>query len=396
MSLLWDEISQEESACYFPHVNRAGGFCREHSEDIVTTLSSFESAVSIAEALCENVIHYGKEASVIAMASFSSCVRGAFPVLVSPTCKKGDSPRDSASLVKTVLDAWKSFGASTFGPIWSFASDGDAGRRAMVYQMFMKCKVGPGHYLFKYLSRLPGLNLQTGDDDIRVDFDWKHILKRLERLWLTFEGIMINDTVINCHTIRRHLLLDESLSDTHIERMMNPEDSQDVPRAIEFLEAIESIRDHPMDNISDPSLLQKQHLIGVIGELFASFMDAFLRPDWDLKEQLTSLSKVAHATCALFVKHGINFMPNQLYGDMQTTIKNVFFCVAKQQELDVSQPLYLFNMGDDRLESLFGCVRMQGAHNPNFTYKQLLDRLAAAIDLEAIFTRHPKLHTGFR
>ncbi|KAI0686302.1 hypothetical protein C8T65DRAFT_591308, partial [Cerioporus squamosus] len=176
---------------------------------------------------------------------------------------------------------------------------------------------------------------------------------------------------------------------------MNPADSQDVPRAIEFIEAIEEIARLSTERC-DPGELQEVRLISIVGELFTSFMDTFISPDWSLTQQLTSLSKFAHAAFALFHQEGVNFMPNQLYGDMQTTVKNTFFCVAKQQALDDIQPFYLFWLGNDRLEELFGRVRMQCGHNPNFSFKQLVDRLGAAMDIQAIYQRHPALDPGFR
>ncbi|KAI0072081.1 hypothetical protein K474DRAFT_1686804 [Panus rudis PR-1116 ss-1] len=372
VSVLWDEISQEETACYFPHADTVGALCREHSWRVNLQLLTLENAISIARALWNGKVHFGKEASVVAIASFGTRLRGAFPVLVSPTCKTKES---------TVLNAWKSVGANLFGPVWSFASDGDAGRRSMVYDMFMKYTVGPMHRLYQYLGGLPGLNLCTGEDDITADFDWKHEIKRIGRVFLTLDGFMIGDTLINFHTLRRYLLKSHTLE--KVDRLLNPEDSQDVPRAIELIEAVAGVRDlsDSVDSIQDPSMLKEIAYIGVVGEMFLSFMDAFISVESSLTDQLISLSKFAHACFALFERHGTNFMPNQLYGDMQTTVKNVFFCVAKQLDLDPSQPLYLFNMG---------------GHNPNFTYKQLLDRLAAAVDLDAIFTRNPELHTGFR
>ncbi|KDQ49796.1 hypothetical protein JAAARDRAFT_200549 [Jaapia argillacea MUCL 33604] len=36
MSLFWDEVSQEEQACYLPYLDKAGGFCREHIHQIST------------------------------------------------------------------------------------------------------------------------------------------------------------------------------------------------------------------------------------------------------------------------------------------------------------------------------------------------------------------------
>ncbi|KAI0689950.1 hypothetical protein BC835DRAFT_1281822, partial [Cytidiella melzeri] len=173
----WDEVSIEELADWFPHLDVVGGLCREHSSVINTVLSTFDHAVGIARALYDGTVHYGKKASVVAVGSFGTQLRGTFPVLVSPTCK-AENPQQSADLLHTVFCARKEQAASYFGPIWTFASDGDAGRRAMVYEMFMKKTVDTKHCLYKYLGRLSGLNLQVGDDDVTGDFDWKHELKR--------------------------------------------------------------------------------------------------------------------------------------------------------------------------------------------------------------------------
>ncbi|KAF8066854.1 hypothetical protein FPV67DRAFT_1562398 [Lyophyllum atratum] len=157
MSIFWDEVNEEDAACYFPHLDSVGGLCREHSHAV-------DHAVSIARALVDGTVHYGKEASVVAVGSFGTIVRGAFPILIY--------------IPHSVISAWKQARAAQFGPLWSFASNGDAGRRAMVYQLFMKHAVDAKHALFKYVSRLPGLNLLVGDDDITADFDWKHEIKR--------------------------------------------------------------------------------------------------------------------------------------------------------------------------------------------------------------------------
>ena len=89
-------------------------------------------------------------------------------------------------------------------------------------------------------------------------------------------------------------------------------------------------------------------------------------------------------------------MPNQLYIDSQTCVKNAYFCVAKQLELDRTQDFNLFLLGDDRLESFFGRIRMQGGHNPNCTFKQLVDRAGAAVDINNVFVRNPSLDSGHR
>ncbi|KDQ52350.1 hypothetical protein JAAARDRAFT_101904, partial [Jaapia argillacea MUCL 33604] len=397
MSVFWDEVSQEEQACYFPHVDAAGGFCRKHGPSVPMQLTTLESAELIAKALADGRIHYGKEASVIALGSFGTELRGAFPIVVSLTCKS-ETPEESAQILTTVISSWNQVGAPLYGPIWSIASDGDAGRQAMVFFLLMKYTIDPLHPLYKRLGGLPGLNMYVGDGDITADFDWKHEIKHSSAS-IPCLGMLVGDTIINRHTWIRHLCRTGHHSEHEIDVLMNPADAQDVPRAIELVQAIREIGG--ID--ANPSILQEVKVIRVIAEMFSSFVHAFIgRCDlsparcWSLKEQLTALSKYAHMAFILFRKYRSNLMPAQLYSDMQTTVKNAFFCVAKQQEEDGNEDIYLFWMGDDRLEVLFGRLRMQGGHNPNFNFKQLVDRLGAAVDIDAVLARNPHLDAGHR
>ena len=217
----------------------------------------------------------------------------------------------------------------------------------------------------------------------------------LGRLMRTQEGMVIGDTIINCHTISNHLRCSPALSSIAVERLMNPSDSQDVPRAIDLLRAISSLSKLPLDGYT-PTEQQEHRTLTVIGVMLSAFVDAFISPDWSLTQQVTSLSTYAHMAFALYRSHQASFMPHQLYGDTQTTIKNAILCIAKQQLLDGTQKLYLYDTGDDKLEELFGNVRMQGGHNPNFCFKQLVDRLGAAVDIDSVFAAHPELNPGSR
>jgi hypothetical protein len=64
--------------------------------------------------------------------------------------------------------------------------------------------------------------------------------------------------------------------------------------------------------------------------------------------------------------------------------------------MDPNLPVLLMLSGDDRLENLFGRVRMQGAHNCHVDIKTLMERLAAAMDLCRLFTIHPSWDEGHR
>ncbi|VDC01702.1 unnamed protein product [Peniophora sp. CBMAI 1063] len=391
-SILWDEISIEGRADYMHHLDAVGGIAREDADKIDLRLSSFESAEAIARALENGTVHFGKEASVIAAASFAPHVRNATPLIVSPT-NKTETPEGSETILRTVLAAWKKTAEEIVGPIWCFSSDGDAGRRRMVHNMFMCTPISSTHPLWKHLGHLPGLNLYVGEDDVTGDFDWKHLLKRCARLLRSFLGFAIDTTVIKHETLRYHLGR-LGLSTLTVDRLLKPEDGQDVPRAMELLEHLADLR--TLEPEANPSRRQEANILTLVGEMYGSYLDAFVTPAWSLSQQLEVLSKCAHMAFALYRIGGSSFMPTQLYYDIQSSIKNIFFCVAKQKELDPAQPFYIMLTGDDRLELLFGRVRMQGGHTPNFSFKQLVDRLRAAVDLDAIFARHPHLDQGHR
>jgi hypothetical protein len=86
-------------------------------------------------------------------------------------------------------------------------------------------------------------------------------------------------------------------------------------------------------------------------------------------------------------------MSNQLYGDTQATVKNVMFLVAKVQILDDTQPFYLIQDGDDRLEGSFGHVQTDN-HNPNMGVQRLCEKLGSAADCSDIFECHADWDRG--
>ncbi|KAI0309595.1 hypothetical protein OF83DRAFT_1166825 [Amylostereum chailletii] len=166
MSMLWNKVNKENAACYLEHLNAVGGLCREYSHQVNLWLNTIENTYTIAEAPVDSTIHYGKEASVIAMASFGRILRGVFLILISPTCKKETSNK-----------SWHLLDRLYFGPIWSFASDGDAGRHTIVYANFLHVCIDATYPLFKYLGQLPRLNLMVRKDDVMATFDWKYEIK---------------------------------------------------------------------------------------------------------------------------------------------------------------------------------------------------------------------------
>ncbi|KAJ7120362.1 hypothetical protein C8R44DRAFT_877798 [Mycena epipterygia] len=364
ITLSQDEIAGDERLCYLEETDEIGGLC-EHASSKLKTFKMGEDLVAVEEmvkAIRAGDIHVGKEFSVAAFSRHAPTDYGAKPVLLMPTCKKG-SWKSSAETLQKLIQAWKlsPFGEAKHGPLTSLASDGDGRRRAALYLICMHRCLGSDDPLYEFLSDLAGLNLYTGEDGLTMDFDYKHLFKRLCTLLCSKRGMLVNGVVINKTLLAQWLekLTGCDWSDESVHALLNPKDPQDVPRAVKLLCLIADLV--PLDSAEfTPSERNPHRALALLGEMFDALVEPFINPTFSLSEQITSLIKFAHIACALFVKHEGDFMSNQLYGDLQCMVKNVIFKIAHSKVLNPSLRVYLCLLGDDVLETLFGRSRMIG------------------------------------
>jgi hypothetical protein len=175
-SVMMDEIALDERASHYRPANCVIGLCHSHSNLIDPTLHTYDSALRIATKLNEGEVHLGKEMSVMGIRAFGD--DNLFPILAAPTCKT-ENVAAMMAILSMARDRWRATGAEArFGPIFCFATDGDSTRRGAGHRLFVKTELPMTSKLYGTLSCLPGLNLATGDDEITLDFDYKHIFKR--------------------------------------------------------------------------------------------------------------------------------------------------------------------------------------------------------------------------
>ncbi|KAF9496436.1 hypothetical protein BDN71DRAFT_1389588, partial [Pleurotus eryngii] len=177
--------------------------------------------------------------------------------------------------------------------------------------------------------------------------------------------------------------------DATVRVLIDPADHQNVPRAVKLFQAIDQLADLDTNTCLTPINEKVLDAIMILRQVINAFIKPFILPDLSLSAQLIWLSKCAHLLFALHRLHGTSFMSNALYADLQSVVKTVVFCIAKQKELDDTQPFYLYQIGTDRLEQLFGEVRTAN-HDPNVDAKQLGERLASALAMSGIFMDHPE------
>ncbi|KAJ7925363.1 hypothetical protein B0H13DRAFT_1600513, partial [Mycena leptocephala] len=182
-TLMQDEIAGDGRLCYLEDTDEIGGSCEHATPQLKTfkmgdDLTCAEEAVKAVRA---GDIHVGKEFSVAAIARYAPDYYDAKPVVLMPTCKKG-SWQSSAEILQKLVQAWKlsPFGEAKHGPLKDIASGGHGRRRAALYLVCMHNKhLGPDDPIYQFRLDLPGLNLYTGEDDITMCFDPKHLFKRM-------------------------------------------------------------------------------------------------------------------------------------------------------------------------------------------------------------------------
>ncbi|KAG1877634.1 hypothetical protein DFJ58DRAFT_720422 [Suillus subalutaceus] len=367
VSIMIDEMAIEEMAVHYSKYNKIGGLCWKHSNLIDPVLRTYDSAVAIAQK-----IHDDEDEL--------------YPVLVAPTCKTEDAT-DMEGVLKCALQHWKATGAEqTVRPIWSLATDGDATRHAAGHRLFVKKPLSSESPLYGILINMPGLNMWTGDGHVTLDFDPKHIFKRICTLIRSPSGMTLNNgRVINAMMLSRYLVWLPAYDEASVTKLLHPDDPQDVPRAVELIKAIIELTQSQRDFLNDsfsPDVDRRADLmsIALLSDVIESFLIPFINVNLSLTEQVQYLSRFAHLS-----------FPSSALTDAPLCLIN-----SKQQVLDPHAPFFLGDSGDDRLELHFGCTRMIGGHNSECSFSQVIDRLGAAKDINGVFKRHPELDPGHR
>jgi hypothetical protein len=412
VSIVMDETKIEQRPMYFKRTNSVGGTCHLHTSASQVVLSSFAGGMSILRALKRGAIHYGKEISVAAASCFGD--KRLYPLIVAPTCKL-ETADDMGTLFQTIIQGWEDANAHNLvGPLWSFATDGDSTRCAAGYNLFVQHPLGESSQLYWLLHDLDGLNLLTGKNHVTLDFDFKHIFKRKlvftkGALFLPFgysgfstllrskKGMVMNNgQIVNRILLGRYFSLLSGVDADKIKMLLYPQDPQNVPCAVELLQTTIRLCDLTPPGHVTPTIIVDMDAFSLLAELLESVLLPFTNVEMSLTEQIQSLSKYAHLSFTLFRSHRDSLMSNQLYGDSQTMVKNCVFCVAKQKLFDDSQPFYVFQLGTDRLEIFFGCVRMLGSHDSTMNYRQAIERFGHAVDIDCVLEEHPEWDTGAR
>ncbi|KAJ6552345.1 hypothetical protein B0H10DRAFT_1968451 [Mycena sp. CBHHK59/15] len=302
--IMVDEIKVEGRMRWDPRSNMILGLCREHSANFELEFLGIEQAEALHAGLANNDIHLASEATVIAVSSFSDIpVRNiAHPFVVAPTCKR-ETTDGQKILLSSARDAVNAKASRIGGRPHCISSDGDAKRRNATL-------------LFTFTHELDLLTPQL---------------------------------------IKQHLLRDSKLSPQRIDKILAPNDRQDIKLMYDLLSALAVL---PEARETDtPAFRNNRRVLCLLGALYRHMLEAYTNVNLSLHEQLVHISAAMHLMMAIYQKEGGRFVPSQTYFDFMTAGKNIFFCVAKTQLDDPSGKFWIILLGTDALETTFGKVR---------------------------------------
>jgi hypothetical protein len=151
------------------------------------------------------------------------------------------------------------------------------------------------------------------------------IFAGLSTLTHTIGGIIINDVIVNRWLLETYLLRLPNQTKESVALLLNPEDPQDVPRAIELIQALADLRNLEID--LDPAELKTLIAIKLMGHLFNCLIQPYIDPTLSLTQQIEYLSEFQHVAMVLYRKNSTAFFPGQLYGDTSVTIKSAVFYI---------------------------------------------------------------------
>ncbi|KAJ2936038.1 hypothetical protein H1R20_g1056, partial [Candolleomyces eurysporus] len=345
LNLMVDGIALEEVPRYDLGRNSVLGLCREHSTGTKKIIDSFDDLETLRKGLETGKWHYSKHGTMLALAPVTGNKHYyPTPILISGSCKT-EKGSQIAKLIRRFIRIYNDhpMGRARHGEILQFSTDGES---SFCSAQFENCLTRPLSQGLSVLCNIPGLNLQTGPDDLVGNCDPKHVIKCFaQMLWSFTLNVQLGDTIITYQDIW-YTLSSSGMSEDRINALLNPQDKQNIPIALDLLKALKTA--HILEQSkAKPGDFQRVKLVKFLAEMFSYFIAPFTDARMGLVEQVGQLSTYAHLMFALYQRHKQAFMKGALYGDSMSIVKLVMILIARYQTVDNSIQLYITLIGTD-------------------------------------------------
>ena len=235
------------------------------------------------------------------------------PVLSYPICSHITAPQQ-----KSIFEAFFTFANNSHPHVFvNIGTDGDSVRRSVLHP-FRNSTLSVDSVLYNELKDLPYLDLVTAPNSITLDFDVKHMCKRLRNNLIsgsiTILGVNFNKPML------KTLLISLNYSHSVINQLLNPVDKQNVPLVVKLLTVFTNEFDV---DVLPPGMLNLIPIFKLFGAICTGLLAFFTDTKSQIANVLGKLSCSAHVL--LFLKSSGNiYMPNVLYYDIQSSLT---FCI---------------------------------------------------------------------
>ena len=163
-----DETYTEVKARWNPGDNKLYGICYED-----LTFTSYDHVEDLSNMLTANILHVQKETMVIACSS-NSINSNAQVAAALLTCSKNEIEYQ-ANLIDSIST---NFAEKHGAPLLNWSTDGDPARR-QVFDSLMSFDLDKESLIYPTISRLRLIDRRVGRNEETVNFDSKHIVKRV-------------------------------------------------------------------------------------------------------------------------------------------------------------------------------------------------------------------------
>ncbi|KAF8165819.1 hypothetical protein B0H34DRAFT_671570 [Crassisporium funariophilum] len=328
----------------------------EHSgraDDVKQTVDTIQDLNNLANALKKDMIHHGKDGTVLGLAPISADENYFDSSLVLSGSCKSETRNNILIWITMFVQCYYSspHGRMRHSDLTNIATDGKSSFRKMRflfgYTEDLDCESKLGELLYQ----LPSFNCQTGIYQIITTCNPKHISNRNPN-WRHSD---------NRRTYFEVLTRWGKMPRNKAHQLLQPADKQNVPKAVNLLQSLFDLEKLKLD---------WEHLL---------LLWKHFHVEMSLAHQIQSISTFAHLITAMFQKHKTSFLTSTLISDLQAIAKSTIFNTTQLQIVDPESRYYILFKGTDRLEGVFSHAWTQDhAHNFDTVYSNLRRSLVLA------------------
>ncbi len=344
-----DELAVTPRVRWNSKNNELVGTCFNHKE--FQSSYEFKNELNLHQLknnLKSNKLHLAKESLLVTLSAITNNSDDKIPKILCnmPLCshKNGNVIKDIINEIDSTFER-----LNPNSNIVNVATNGDPYRRNILNQMREENKD------LNELKHLPHFHQQFLLGKYGINFDPKHVIKRIRSAIIGNKSFQLNKLSISKDTIRYVLLNSKKEDVSTINHLMDIKDKQNVSSAVKLLNLLHSVSQDAF-MIKNPIEKDQMCEIQLYSTLCQLFLTLFVDTTIDLSQQLINLAQLAHCLFYVYRRSKLNsfhFMRKDLYMDIQSIIQDAFISCAIFRKRHSDKQLYLFQLGTDQLETYF-------------------------------------------